>query len=127
MAALTDALALGRDCRVRTSRRIGRTFDPGRGVFFVSLTVKSVYNTIVTCKLNFPSLVMHHVNDLLVHQREAVGRLAQPSATRTLVSVPESRLSNLHVDLRLETPLDCQSVVVANACAARLFQIVRSQ
>ena len=31
------------------------------------------------------------------------------------------------VDLRLETPFDCQSVVVANACAARLFHIVRSQ
>ena len=35
-------------------------------------------------------------NDLLVHQREAVGRLAQLSATRTLMRVPEfaeSRLS----------------------------------
>ena len=59
---------------------------------------------------------MHHVNDLLVHQREAVGRLAQLSAKRTPVRVPESRLSNLRVD----PPLDSQSVVVANACAARL-------
>ena len=55
---------------------------------------------------------MHLVNDLLVHQREAVGRLAQLSAKRTPVRVPESRLSNLRVDP--------QSVVVANACAARL-------
>ena len=62
-----------------------------------------------------------------VHQREAVGRLAQLSATRTLVRVPESGLSNLRVDLRLETPSDRQSIVVANACAARLFHIVRSQ
>ena len=127
MAAPTDALALRLDCRVRTSRRIGRIFDSGRGVFFVSLVLKSVHNTIVTCKLNFPSLVMHQVNDLLVHQREAVDRLAQLSATQTSVHVPESRLSNLPVDLRLETPLDCQSVVVANACAARLFHIVRSK
>ena len=59
---------------------------------------------------------MHHVNDLLVHQREGVGRLAQLSAKRTPVRVPESRLSNLRVD----PPLDSQSVVVANACAARL-------
>ena len=56
---------------------------------------------------------MHHVNDL--HQREAVSRLAQLSAKRTPVRVPESRLSNVRVD----PPLDCQSVVVANACAAR--------
>ena len=32
----------------------------------------------------------------------------------------KSPVSNLRVDLRLETPLDCQSVVVANACAPRL-------
>ena len=47
---------------------------------------------------NFPSFLIprDHFNDLLVHQREAVGRLAQLSATRTLVRVPEfgeSRLS----------------------------------
>ena len=45
-----------------------------------------------------------------------VGHLAQLSAKRTPVRVPESRLSNLRVD----PPLDSQSVVVANACAARL-------
>ena len=97
--------------------------------FFVSLVLNSVHNTIVTCKLNFPSFLIHrdHFNDLLVHQREAVGGLAQLSATRTPVRVPESRLSNLRVDLRLETPSDRQSIVVANACAARLFHIVRSQ
>ena len=90
---------------------------------------RPVHNTIITWKLNFPSLLVHrdHFNDLLVHQREAVGHLAQLSATRTLVRVPESRLSNLPVDLRLETPSDCQSIVVADACAARLFHIVRSQ
>ena len=37
---------------------------------------------------------MHHFNDLLVHQREAVGRLAQLSATQTPVRVPEIRLSD---------------------------------
>ena len=37
------------------------------------------------------------------------------SAKWTPMRVPESRLSNLRVD----PPLDCQSVVVANACAAR--------
>ena len=58
---------------------------------------------------------MHTSNDLLVHQREAVGRLVQLSAKWTPMRVPESRLSNLRVD----PPLDCQSVVVANACAAR--------
>ena len=42
------------------------------------------------------------------------------------VRVPESRLSKLRVDLRFETPSDRQSIVVANACAARLFHIVRS-
>ena len=46
---------------------------------------------------------------------------------RPPVRVPESRLSNLRVDLRLETPSDRQSIVVANACAARLFHTVRSQ
>ena len=96
-------------------------------VFFVRLVLESVHNTIVTCKLKLPSSVMHYVNDLLVHQGEAVGRLAQLSATRTPVRIPESRLSNLCVDLRLGTPLYCQSVVVANACPARLFHIVRSQ
>ena len=59
---------------------------------------------------------MPHVSDLLANQSEAVGRLAQLSAKRTPVRVPESRLS----DLRVDPPLDCQSVVVANACAARL-------
>ena len=97
--------------------------------FFVSLVLNSVHNTIVTCKLNFPSLLIHrdHFNDLLVHQREAVGRLAQLFPTRTPVRVLGSRLSNLHVDLRLETPSERQSIVVANACAALLFHIVRSQ
>ena len=37
------------------------------------LQLKTVHNTIVTCKLNFPSLVMHHFDDLFVHQHEAVG------------------------------------------------------
>ena len=99
-------------------------------VFFVSFVLNSVLNTTVICKLNCPSLLIHrdHFNDLLIHQREAVGRLAQLSATRTPVRVKESRLSNLCVDLRLETPADRQSMVVANACAARLFHhIVRSQ
>ena len=86
----------------------------------VSLVLKSVHNTTVTCKLNFPSLVMHHFNDLLVHQRKAVGRLAQLSATRTPVCVPESRLSLTCALICDWTPMDCQSVVVANACAARL-------
>ena len=110
---------------------IGRIFDSGTGVFLVSLILNSIHNTIVTCKLNFPSLLIHHFNDLLVHQREAVGRLAQLSATRTPVRVPKSRLPNLRVELRLETPSDRQLIVVANACAARLFHIlfhiVRSQ
>ena len=82
--------------------------------FFVSLVLKAVHNTIVTCKLNFPSLVMHNFNDLLIHQREAVGRLAQLSATQTPVRIPESRLSNLRmrVYLQLAPSLDCQSVVI---------------
>ena len=66
---------------------------------------------------------MHHFNDHLAHQREAVSHLAQLSATRTPVRVPESHLSNLHVDLWLETPLDCQSVVVANIPALLDFSI----
>ena len=128
MEAPTAALALRLDCRVRTSCRLDlANFRLWKRCFFVSLVLNSVHNTIVTCKLNFPSLLIHHFNDLLVHQREAVGRLAQLSATRTPVRVPESRLSNLRVDLRLETPFDLQSIVVANACAARLFHIVRYQ
>ena len=51
--------------------------------------MNSVHNNIVTCKLNFPSLFIHHFNGLLVHQHEAVGRLAQLSATQTPVRVPE--------------------------------------
>ena len=119
---------------VRTSRRPDwANFRFWKRGFFVSLVLNSIHNTIVTCKLNFPSLLIHHFkfNDLLVHQRETVSRLAQLSATRTPVRVPESRLSNLRVELRLETPSDRQSIVVANACAARLFHIlfhiVRSQ
>ena len=119
---------------VRTSRRPDwANFRFWKRCFFVSLVLNGIHNTIVTWKLNFPSLLIHHFNDLLVHQREAVSRLAQLSATRTPVRVPESRLSNLRVELRLETPSDCQSIVVANACAARLFHniilfhIVRSQ
>ena len=130
MEVPTAALALRLDCRVRTSRRPNwANFRFWKRCFFVSLVLNSVHNTTVTCKLNFPSLLIHrdHFNDLLIHQREAVGRLAQLSATRTPVRVPESRLSNLCVDLRLETPSDRQSIVVANACAARLFHIVRSQ
>ena len=117
---------------VRTSRRLDwANFRFWKRWFFVSLVLNGIHNTIVTYKLNFPSLLIHHFNDLLVHQREAVSRLAQLSATRTPVCVPESRLSNLRVELRLETPSDRQSIVVANACAARLFHIlfhiVRSQ
>ena len=132
MEAPTAAFALRLDCRVRTSRRPNHdwaNFRFWKRCFFVSLGLNSVHNTIVTCKLNFPSLLIHrdHFNDLLVHQREAVGRLAQLSATQTPVRVPDSCLSNLRVDLRLETPYDCQSIVVANDCAARLFHIVCSQ
>ena len=128
MEAPAAALALRLDCRVRTSRRPDwANFRFWKRCFFVSLVLSSVHNIIVTCKLNFPSLVMYHFNDLLVHQHEAVGRLAQLSAARTPVRVPESRLYNLRVDLRLETPSDRQSIVVANACAARLFHVVRSQ
>ena len=121
----TAALAMRLDCWVRTSRRPDwANFRFWKRCFFVSLVLHSVHNTVVTCKLNFPSLL---IIDLLVHQREAVGRLAQLSATRTPVRVPESRLSSLRVDLRLEAPSDRQSIVVANTCAARLFHIVRSQ
>ena len=79
MEAPTAALALRLDCscRVRTSRRPDwANFRFWKRCFFVSLVLNGVHSTIVTCKLSFPSLLIHHFNDLLVHQREAVGRLA---------------------------------------------------
>ena len=102
---------------------IRRIFESGRGVFSSASSWIVSTTPLSPANWNFPSFLIHrdHFNDLLVHQREAVGLLAQLSATRTLVHVPESRLSNLRVDLRLETPSDHQSIVVANACAARLF------
>ena len=96
MEAPASALELRLDCRVRTSRRPDwANFQFWNRRFFVSLVLNSIHNTVVTCKLNFPSLLIHHFNDLLVHQREAVGRLAQLSATctRTPVRVPKSRLA----------------------------------
>ena len=99
MEAPTAALARRLDCRVRTSCRSNwANFRIWKRCFFVSLVLNSVHNTIVTCKLKLPSFLIHrdHFNDLLVRQREAVLRLAQLSATRTLVRVPEfaeSRLS----------------------------------
>ena len=80
MEAPTAALELRLDCRVRTSRSPEwANFRFWSRRFLVSLVLNSIHNTVVTCKLNFPSLLIHHFNDLLVHQREAVGRLAQLS------------------------------------------------
>ena len=92
MEAPTAALALRLDCIVRTSRRPDwANFRFWKRCFFVSLVLNSVHNTIVTCNLNFPSLLIHRdpFNDLLVHLREAVGRLPRNSPLHKLLCVSQ--------------------------------------
>ena len=111
MEAPTDAFALRLDCRVRTSRRIGRVFDSGRG-FFSSGSSWRVSTTPLS-PANWTSLAWSYTTSIISsspgHQGEVIGRLAQLSATRTPVRVPESRLSNLPVDLRRHHPIANQS------------------
>ena len=56
MAAPTDALALRLDCRVRTSRKIGRIFDSGRGVFSSASSWTMSTTPLSPAELNFPAL-----------------------------------------------------------------------
>ena len=94
MAAPTDALALRLDCRVRTSRRIGRIFHSRRCFFFVSLVLKSLCSQ-HHCHLQteLPLYCWSCTTSMISSSTSAkrrVGRLAQLSAKRTPVRVPES-------------------------------------
>ena len=128
MAARTDALALGCDCRVRTSRRIGRIFASGKRCFFVSLVLKSVHNTTVTCKLNFPSWSC--TTSMIFSSTSAKRSVAWCNFPLHELLCVSQKVTSLTCALICDWRrhwIANQSSVVANACAARLFQIVRSQ
>ena len=128
MEALTDALAVRLDCRVRTSRRIGRVIDSGRGVFFLSASFWRVSTTPLS-PANWTSQAWSYTTSIRSWSTSVKRSVAwRNSPLHELLCVSQKvACLTCAVDLRLETPSDRQSVVVANAFAARLFHIVRSQ
>ena len=113
----SDARLQSRNC-TQVTAWVDQIFGSIKGLV-VSLVLKSVQNTNVTCKLNFPSLALHHVNNLLVHERS--GRLLHATlrSTNSCVSQKVACLKP-EDEATIGEAIGLPLVVVANDCAAWL-------
>ena len=120
MAASTDTLATRLDCRVRTSRRIGRIFDSGRGVLSSASTWR--VSTTPLSPANWTSLAWSCTTSMISSSTSAKRSVAWRNSPLHELLCVSQKVACLTCALICDWKrhLDCQSVVVANACAARL-------
>ena len=120
---------LGRDCRVRTSRRIGRIFDSGRGVFSSASSWR--VSTTPLSPANWTSLAWSCTTSMIFSSTSAKRSVAWCNfPLHELLRVSQKvacPTCALICDWRRHWNTNQPWLQLASACTARLFQIVRSQ